>query len=1433
MSLLKGKQLTSPVNVTGSLFGTASYALTASYAMNGGGGGGGTPGGINSQIQFNDNGTFNGVPVLIYTGSVLRGTGSFSGSFTGDFYGTASWSTNSLTASFASQARPAGNNREIQYNNNGVMSANVNLTFDATKNILFVGKNNIAPLPIDLRGAIVQGDANTIQGVYSQAQGNSVSALGDASRAQGKDSVSLGAYSQASGEGVIASGSAQTVVGKYNTQGNDTALFIIGKGTDDTTRADLAVFGPNSSIKFSGSIDVEAGNNITADRLIGTADLAANASQLGGIAAANYARLDIGNTFAEDQVFSKNVVIQGSASISYLTVIYETASVIYSTGSNQFGDAAADVQTLYGAVNIPTGSLTVSGSTIITGSLIVTAGITGSLHGTASYYQETDPIFTEKSASLATTGSNQFNGNQTITGSLIQGQEGNSASGNYSHAEGQQTQAYGDYSHAEGRETIASGSYSHAEGQNTIASGSYSHAEGSSVKAIGEWSHAEGDFTEAKGEYSHAEGNRTIASGSHSHAEGHLTIASGDYSHAEGRDTQAIGNYSHAEGDNTIAQGIASHAEGLLTIALGSNSHAEGLGTIASANYQHVQGKWNVTSSVDSAFIIGNGNDDSNRSNLIYAAGNEVQITGSLKVTAGITGSLFGTSSWSANAVTASYYQETDPVFVAKSASLATTGSNIFIGNQTVTGSLFTTGSNTLIGNTTLTGSLNISGSTTQIGNNNLFGNTTLSGSIIISGSTATPTVQVYGNITHDGYVRFNPVSTNIDTSISASYIYVSSSTSDLYFSQNGSGYNNVTRLRWLEGNLYTGLLHGGLITSQSSTVYQIGSGSGMIVSLNASIQNDPYPVIQYLQWTNLSASIAPTSASFDQTFVGINSSNDIVARGTPFTDGEFNTSIPIGIILHQNHSTINGVKTSPSVAYGWKQRSADFIRAFGPLKISGYAVLPSGSATGSLTVGSGVAFVDGANYAVDQNNPSYAVDSGTTTSKIFRYYQSGSDWVYNTNNGAGYESIDPVNYNPGGLGVLDAVGSSNYTLQRVFWYPNSVTKAITVYYGNAKYGTLTQAVAAYTSDTFNEAPNTLANAVYLGTFAIKGGTNTTLQNTTHFTWLPGGLFRASGGGGGGGGGGATTLAGLTDVSLSSLANGDLLQYNTATALWNNTKILSGSYTLSGSLNVSSGITGSLFGTSSYAITSSYSISSSFATTTQFAPDYVLNSVTSSMLSPYVLTSSTSSMTVLSSSFAATASLAPLYLLIANTSSMLSPYVLTSSTSSMTVQFANTASFVTASNVFGPFGSNSIVSASFAISASWAPGGTGAGFPFTGNAQITGSLAVTGSTSLNYTNTQTYKIDSTTAGPTILATITTGSNTSAFVNYTINKAANARAGQLIAVWNGSLYQYTDVSTLDIGDTTEFAFTASIVSSNLEISENATSGWSVKMLVNLV
>jgi hypothetical protein len=67
---------------------------------------------------------------------------------------------------------------------------------------------------------------------------------------------------------------------------------------------------------------------------------------------------------------------------------------------------------------------------------------------------------------------------------------------------------------------------------------------------------------------------------------------------------------------------------------------------------------------------------------------------------------------------------------------VVTTGSNIFIGNQTVTGSLSISGSSSLIGNQTLVGTKTITGSVFISGSKTIIGNNTVTGSWLVSGST-------------------------------------------------------------------------------------------------------------------------------------------------------------------------------------------------------------------------------------------------------------------------------------------------------------------------------------------------------------------------------------------------------------------------------------------------------------------------------------------------------------------------------------------------------------------------------------------------------------------------------------------------------------------------------------------------------------------------
>lgn len=153
------------------------------------------------------------------------------------------------------------------------------------------------------------------------------------------------------------------------------------------------------------------------------------------------------------------------------------------------------------------------------------------------------------------------------------------------------------------------------------ASGNYSYAEGNSTTASGHTSHAEGSLTKANGYYSHAEGTSTQANGSNSHAEGKYSKASGQTS--------------HAEGDNTRANGIKSHAEGSSTVANGSNSHVEGSNTIANNESEHASGEYNVSNTGESTsaqtlFSVGNGGWDETAQDVVRHNAFEIRKNGDI-----------------------------------------------------------------------------------------------------------------------------------------------------------------------------------------------------------------------------------------------------------------------------------------------------------------------------------------------------------------------------------------------------------------------------------------------------------------------------------------------------------------------------------------------------------------------------------------------------------------------------------------------------------------------------------------------------------------------------------------------------------------------------------------------------------------------------------
>lgn len=95
--------------------------------------------------------------------------------------------------------------------------------------------------------------------------------------------------------------------------------------------------------------------------LTGTASWAENSISSSHAVTASYL-----NPLNQNVTLNGNLTINGTASINVLYVEYQTSSVSYSSGSNQFGDSAADTQTLFGTVKV-SGSLQGTGSIIFTG----------------------------------------------------------------------------------------------------------------------------------------------------------------------------------------------------------------------------------------------------------------------------------------------------------------------------------------------------------------------------------------------------------------------------------------------------------------------------------------------------------------------------------------------------------------------------------------------------------------------------------------------------------------------------------------------------------------------------------------------------------------------------------------------------------------------------------------------------------------------------------------------------------------------------------------------------------------------------------------------------------------------------------------------------------------------------------------------------------
>ena len=358
-------------------------------------------------------------------------------------------------------------------------------------------------------------DSNTASGDYSHAEGGGAMAIGTCSHAEGEGTTASGEASHAGGINTKASSPNQTAIGKYNIEDtSSTNLLIVGNGTSDTTCSNAFTVGTNGDITAGKDVIDSAGNKLSLKA--NTSDVPTATSKLtndSGFITKTVS--DLTNYYVKSDTYTKSEVSSLISAINSFNI--EVVTSLPTTGVEH---------TLYLVPKTGDGATDVHNEYVWVGSKYELIGNT-----------EVDLSGYCKTADVNTALAQKVNADGTTPMSCLDvgDRKAGSVVGKYSVCEG------GDKAYVVGSNTYD---------RSNTASGDYSHAEGIIVFATGEGSHAEGSYTTASGDYSHAGGKNTTASGDYSHAGGYNTKASSS-------SQTAIGEYNieDVEGNNLLIVG--------------------------------------------------------------------------------------------------------------------------------------------------------------------------------------------------------------------------------------------------------------------------------------------------------------------------------------------------------------------------------------------------------------------------------------------------------------------------------------------------------------------------------------------------------------------------------------------------------------------------------------------------------------------------------------------------------------------------------------------------------------------------------------------------------------------------------------------------------------------------------------------------------------
>jgi hypothetical protein len=121
------------------------------------------------------------------------------------------------------------------------------------------------------------------------------------------------------------------------------------------------------------------------------------------------------------------------------------------------------------------------------------------------------------------------------------------------------------------------------------------------------------------------------------------------------------------------------------------------------------------------------------------------------------------------------------------------------------------------------------------------------------------------------------------------------------------------------------------------------------------------------------------------------------------------------------------------------------------------------------------------------------------------------------------------------------------------------------------------------------------------------------------------------------------------------------------------------------------------------------------------------------------------------------------------------------------------------------------------------------GFSTTGSNTFTDDQTIEGTLSISGTLVQQTTTTGVTTN-TVIAQFPTGSYDAGFFDYVIKNGTNLRAGTVTSVWLSNNVVFNEVTTNDLGNTTNVTMTVSIANGNANLNANVSSGtWTIKVL----